>query len=103
MYKSTKTFLSDLKRDYPERLLKLFEIEYRDEELLDYISERKVSDFYPELFRDGISLKRNIFNDIGSPQIKTRLDNNPITGDMALDQTTGNIMVYDGSIWINVS
>ncbi len=103
MYNSTKRFISDLKRDYPERLLQLLEIEYKDEELLDYVSERTTNDFYPPLFRDGLAVKRVLMDSIGSPQIKTYQSSQPITGEMALDRVTGQIMVYDGNMWMTVT
>lgn len=101
-YKNVSDFLSDLKRDYPERLLQLLDVEYKDEELLDYISERTTRDFYVPLFRDGIAIKRVLMDSIGSPQINTVKSQQPITGEMALDQITGEIMVYDGSCWMTV-
>ena len=102
-YDNVSDFLSDLKRDYPERLLQLFEVEYKDEELLDYISDRSTKDFYTPLFRDGIAIKRVLMDSFGSPQINTVKSQQPITGEMALDQLTGEIMVYDGSCWTSVT
>jgi len=102
-YDNINDFLSELKRDYPERLLQLLDIEYKDEELLDYISDRTTKDFYPPLFRDGISTKRALMDSISSPQVTTYKPNNPITGEMALDRTTGQVMVYDGSVWLIIT
>ena len=93
-YNNTKDFLSDLKLDYPERLLQLLDVEYKDEELLDYISDRSTEDFYVPLFRDGIAVKRVLMNSVGSPQINTVKSQQPITGE---------IKVYNGSYWKSVT
>ena len=102
-YNNTQTFIHDLNKKYPERLIILLEVDYTEAELLDYISDRTVEDFYPQLFRDGLLVKRALMDGIGSPQIKTYKSVNPNMGELALDCVTGQIMTFDGSIWITVT
>lgn len=98
--KSKDEFIKFLAEEYPEKLLKVLDIEYTEEEILDYIKDREIDDFYPELFKDGIRMKRELINGIGGTQLTMIKNPSPITGDLYLDQNTNTIMVYDGGSWI---
>ena len=102
MYNSAQDFIYDLNQKYPERLVILLEVDYTEDELLDYVCDRTVDDFYPQLFRDGILIKRGLVNGIKTPQIKTYKEQDPISGEIALDRVTGQVMVFDGSVWVKV-
>ena len=102
-YTDTKEFLKDLNVTFPEKVLKLIEIDYTDEELLDYIEERTIEAFQPLDFRSALTIKKVFMESSMSQSITTNINSNPNIGELVLDQTTGKLSVYDGSVWIEVS
>ncbi|RLC45033.1 MAG: hypothetical protein DRH57_08685 [Candidatus Cloacimonadota bacterium] len=102
-YTDGNKFIYDLNQKYPERLVVLLEVDYTEDELLDYVEYKSVDDFYPQLFRDGLALKRAIIINEKNPTISFHGHiQNPAMGEMALDQATGLLSIYDGCIWVQV-
>ena len=102
-YTTTEDFLKALNETFPEKVLKLIEIDYMDEELLEYVEERTIEVFQPEHFRSAINVKRALMESISPDMININTNSTPNVGEMVLDQTTGKLSVYDGSVWIEVT
>jgi hypothetical protein len=102
-YNNVSDFLYDLKQKYPERLISLLDVDYTEDELLNYVEHKSVDDFYPQLFRDVLVLKRTLL--MNESNLLTSFhghNQTPIKGEMSLDKSTGLLSVFDGSIWINI-
>lgn len=90
--------ISELLEKYPELHFKLLEVNYDNNQLINFIRKyniTKVSDFDLNSFKMFIS---NSFNGIGSQE-----PHNPITGEIFFDTTTAKLKIYDGNCWQEIS
>ena len=101
-YTSSVEFLNDLSVDYPEKVIILLEMDYTEEEILEYLEITTLEDFNVEMFRDSVETVRNnlLISSFGNRGISTNQIANPVTGELYLDQSTNSLHIYNGVAWI---
>ena len=85
-------FLKIVERDYPEKFIQLLEVEYEESDLESFINHVEVENF------NVLSFKKSLLP-VFKYTTNTLHSSNPVIGEIALDNTSGNISVFDGSIW----
>jgi len=103
-YKSSIDFLNDLNIDYPEKVIIILEMDYTEEEFLDYLELTTLDDFNIDSFKYYIESTRDnlLINSCGNNGLTTNKISNQITGDIYLNQISNSLQIFDGLDWINI-
>ena len=103
-YKSSIDFLNDLNIDYPEKVIIILEMDYTEEEFLDYLELTTLDDFNIDSFKYYIESTRDnlLINSCGNNGFITNKISNPITDDIYLNQISNSLQIFDGLDWINI-
>lgn len=89
--------------DYPELELSIIGLDYKHEDVINFIRLHKIKDikdFSVSNFKNFLTTYYSNLN-----QIKTNFTKspNPCAGDLVLNQQTNQMEVFDGSQWISIS
>lgn len=94
---SVHDFLDELEELYPEKFLQLLGMDYNENSLKLFIVNKNVVDF------DLAEFKR--FMDISTfdkhVPYSHKINQAPIIGEIHLDSKTGEMKIFDGSVWIS--
>jgi len=90
--------LNSLKEMSPDIYLKLISVLPNHESLDNFIKDNKIQS-YDEFNMDLFQAYLNILNHIS---FNTN-NNSPVKGELSLNNTSGELLIFDGSNWINIS
>lgn len=82
----------------PELHFKLLEVDYTDNQLLDFIRKYDIQDVKDFNIIDFKFFLPSAFN-----KISTHKPNTPITGELYFDQNDCKVRTFNGSIWIEIA